>query len=210
MKIAVIGTGNVGAALGTRWARNGHEVVYGSRDPASPRVKSLLKMTSPPMRALLAGDAAKDSDVIVLAIPWNSVRETIGAIGNMGGRVLIDATNPILPGMAGLEVGTTTSGAETIAQWTTGARVVKAFNTTGFNIMANPDMNGQAAAMFVAGDDAEARATVVDLSNELGFDTVDMGTLAAARYLEPMAMAWIHIAYVQAQGRDFAFSLSRR
>jgi predicted dinucleotide-binding enzyme len=97
-----------------------------------------------------------------------------------------------------------------VATWAPGARVVKVFNTTGANNMANPDFGGIAATMFYCGDDAEAKAAAARLAADLGFDPVDAGNLEQARLLEPLALLWIRLAYVQKQGREIAFKLLRR
>ena len=122
----------------------------------------------------------------------------------------MDATNPLAPGLAGLSVGTTTSGAEEIAKAAHGARVVKAFNTTGAENMADSRCPGGTVFMPICSDDAEARNRVMTLATLIGFDAVDRGGLAAARYLEPFAMTWIHLAIKPGHGRSFAFARLRR
>jgi len=87
---------------------------------------------------------------------------------------------------------------------------VKIFNTTGFNNMADPKYGAEAATMFYAGDDAEAKAIAAKLAGEIGFDPVDAGPLINARLLELLAMLWIYLAFVQKQGREIAFKLLRR
>jgi predicted dinucleotide-binding enzyme len=148
--------------------------------------------------------------VAILAVPFDAARQVAETVPDWGGRILVDATNPLAPGLKGLSVGTTDSGAERIARWAKGARVVKAFNTTGAENLANPRFPGGAVFMPVAGDDAAARETVVALATRLGFDAVDAGALAAARWLEPFAMTWIHLAIARGLGRDFAFARLHR
>jgi predicted dinucleotide-binding enzyme len=97
-----------------------------------------------------------------------------------------------------------------VASWAPGAKVVKIFNTTGANNMANPDYHGVAASMFFCGDDAGAKAAAARLASDLGFDPVDAGNLDQARLLEPLALLWIRLAYVQKQGWDIAFKLMKR
>ena len=126
------------------------------------------------------------------------------------GRVLVDATNPLAPGLAGLSLGTTTSGAEQVAERARGAHVVKAFNSTGAENMADSRYAQGQPMMPVAGDDASARQQVLALATLIGFDAIDMGALSAARYLEPLAMVWIHLAFKQGQGRRFAFARMTR
>jgi NADPH-dependent F420 reductase len=209
MRIAVIGTGSVGAILGTRWAQNGHEVAFGTRNPAGDKVKELLLKTGNTAVALSPPEAAAKSDVIVLAVPWDTAESTVKSLGDLSGKIVVDCMNP-LDGLAGLKVGHSSSGAETVARWVPNARVVKAFNSTGANNMKNPVYGGQKTAMFVCGDDDEAVGTVRQLSDELGFETHRAGQLEAARYLEPLAMLWIKLAYQQGMGREIAFALLKR
>jgi 8-hydroxy-5-deazaflavin:NADPH oxidoreductase len=209
MRIAVLGTGNVGGTLGQRWAAKGHEVVFGSRDPDDDRVRRLLTAAGANAEAAGYEEASNSADVTVLATPWEAAQEVLESIGNWAGRILIDCTNPIAPDLQ-LAVGTTSSAAEIIAEWTLGAHVVKAFNTTGWNNMADPIYQGEPITMFICGDNAEAKAIVTALAEDLDFDVVDAGALYIARYLEPLAMLWINLATVQRLGRNIAFKLVRR
>lgn len=210
MKIGVIGTGNVGAALGRRWAQGGHTVVFGTRDPHREEVQHLVAEAGGTASARPIADALAAADVVVLATPWPIVEKLAAAHGGFAGKTVIDCTNPIAPGLAGLAVGTTTSAAEQLAAWAPDARVVKAFNATGAEIMADPAFPDGAATMFVCSDDEAARHIALTLATELGFEAVDAGPLRAARYLEPLAMLWIHLAYAAGQGRDTAFRYVRR
>jgi len=212
MKIAIIGAGNVGGTLGARWAKIGHTVTFGVRNPGDEKLKKLLSSAGGTARAATISDAVKDASVIVLATPWEGAQSAIQAAGKLAGKILIDATNPLTMSPEGLRLvlGHTTSAGEQVASWASGARLVKAFNTTGAKNMADPKFGSQSSSMFVCGDDAEARATVMKLAEELGFDAVDCGPLFAARYLEPMAMLWIHLCVGLGRGPDFAFKIVKR
>jgi predicted dinucleotide-binding enzyme len=198
MNIAVLGSGNVGTALGDGFSAKGHSVVYGSRSGKDDDSSGRTFATIP--------DAIAQSDVVVLALPWDAVAPVLSA-NNVAGKIVVDVTNPIGPGFV-LAVGHTTSGGETVAQLAKGAQVVKAFNTTGFGNMRNPQIDGQKLTMFYAGDDNAAKATVRQLVSDVGFDPVDGGPLTVARYLEPLAMLWITLS--MKIGRDFALQLIRR
>lgn len=202
MQIAIIGAGRVGAALGHGWAREGHEIVFGVRTPAAREV----------LVGRVAGiaDAVREASVVVLATPWSAVESALATAGPLRGKILIDCTNPILPELAGLAVGTTESAAERIAALVPGARVVKAFNTTGAANMADPRYGTERLTMFYCGDDGEAKRMVDELIAALGFTPVDAGVLAAARYLEPVAMLWIHLAYRMGHGPNIGLHLLRR
>lgn len=209
MKIAIIGAGNVGGALGRRWSALGHEIVFGVRDPAREKYRSLVSQTGG--RARLAGNAqaCDQADAVLLATPWAATESALADCRALDDRVLIDATNPLGADLR-LTIGLTDSGGEQVARWAPQARVVKAFNTTGFNVMEDPVIGGRHAAMFIAGDDPAAKSVVADLSTAIGFETVDAGALSSARMLEPLAQLWIHCAYRQGLTRDYAFHLLRR
>ncbi len=210
MNIAIIGSGNVGGTLGTRWAQGGHQVVFVSRNPASPEMKELIGRAGPHARAASAAEAAAASHVVLFATPWEATEAAIASAGDLAGKIVIDATNPLYSDLSGLSVGTTTSAAEKVHLLATGAKVVKAFNTIGYNIMADPRFGGDKAAMFYCGDHADAKQVVKQLATELGFNALDAGPLTQARVLEPFALLWISLAYQAGFGREIAFKLLQR
>jgi len=210
MKIGIIGSGNVGGALGSRWAKLGHEVVFGTRDPQGLDVQQLAAKAGGKTSVATLADAASKGDALLLAMPWPATEQVIGSLGDLSKKILIDATNPLLPDMSGLTLGTTTSAGEQVASWARGAKVVKAFNTVGANIMGDPSFDGHKPVMFYCGDDAEAKKVVKKLIDELVFEAVDAGPLKQARLLEPFALLWISLAFAQGMGLDFAFELLRR
>lgn len=209
MKIAVIGAGNVGGTLGRRWAGLGHELVFGVRDPAREKYQGLVTQTGGRGRLASNREACAGAGAVLLATPWSTTQAALAECGALEGQVLIDATNPLGADLR-LTLGHSDSGGEQVARWAPGARVVKAFNTTGFNIMEDPVIQGRHAVMFVAGDDPAAKSVVLDLASAIGFEAVDAGPLASSRMLEPMAQLWIHCAYRQGLTRDYAFHLLRR
>ncbi|HWA81150.1 MAG TPA: NADPH-dependent F420 reductase [Acetobacteraceae bacterium] len=211
MKIAIIGAGNVGAALGRLWAAKGREITFGVRDPRSAKAADVVRSAGPQARATSVADAASSADIIVLATPWSAAEEVIRSAGDLSGKILIDCINPLLPDLSGLLLGTDTSAGEQVAKWAKGARVVKAFNTTGAGNFSAPRFGSENASMFIAGEDKTAKAVVGALAAELGFDVVDTGPLITARYLEPLAMLWIHLGYREGLGpTGHAFKLLRR
>jgi predicted dinucleotide-binding enzyme len=209
MNIAIIGAGNVGGTLGRRWATLGHDIVFGVRDPAREKYVSLVSQTGGRARLATNAQAVAGADVVVLATPWTVTEAALAECGDFGGRILVDATNPLGANLD-LTAGLTDSGGEQVARWAKGACVVKAFNSTGFNVMDDPAIDGRRAVMFVAGDDAAAKGVVLDLATAIGFESVDAGPLTIARLLEPLAVLWIHCAYRQGLTRDYAFALIRR
>ncbi len=210
MRIAIIGVGNVGNTLGKGWAAKGHQIIYGVRNPGDAKAEDVVQAAGGKARAATVKDAASAADVVVLAIPWGAVREVIKQTGDLTGKIVIDATNPLRPDLSGLVLGHNTSAGEEVARWAAGAKVVKAFNTTGAQNMANPQFGGQSASMFLCGDDAAAKKVVATLAEALGFEPVDAGPLTQARHLEPLAMLWITMAYAHGHGPNIAFKLLRR
>jgi predicted dinucleotide-binding enzyme len=211
MHIAILGAGNVGGALGTGWARASHTITYGVPDPASPKYRAPSKAAGrAPARTV--GQAVSDADVIVLAVPFDAVPKAISACGDIAGKIVIDATNPLRMGPSGLELslGFSDSGAERVAAVARGAAVFKTLNQIGFEFMADNAGFTARPVMFVAGDDSARKPIVLGLVNDLGFEAVDAGSLIAARLLEPFGMLWIHMALNQKVGRDRAFVWLKR
>jgi len=175
------------------------------REPGGSKAKQLVKEG---FQAAAMTDGAKAAEVIVLAVPWTETAAVIESLGSLKGKIVIDATNPVSPDFE-MELGFDDSAGETVALLAQGAHVVKAFNTTGAENMAKAKDFPTKPVMFVAGDDAGAKKAVQKLAEDIGFEAIDAGPLKASRYLEPMAMQWIKLAYGGA-GRQFAFSLVRR
>ena len=209
MNIGIIGAGNVGKALGETWLKRGHDVLFSySRDAA--KLRAYAATLGPRACAGTPAEAVAFGDVLLFAPPWSAVEEALQAAGPLTGKILIDCTNPLKPDLSGLAIGHTTSAAEETARRTPGARVVKAFNTTGADNMRSPQFAAGRAAMFICGDDHAAKSITGALAQEIGFDAVDIGPLRMARLLEPMAMLWIHMAVGLKMGSGFAFSLLKR
>ena len=200
MRIGIIGGGNVGRALASAFARDGHAPVLLKRDPAG----ASGDVPAAPLAPLEGAGA------YVLATPYAAAADALRACAP-GTVPVLDATNPLAmgPGGLGLSLGHSTSGAEEIARAVPGVRLVKAFNTTGFNVMADARRFSPAPVMFAASDDAEARGVALNLAASIGFDPVDAGPLAAARLLEAHAMLWIELAMKRGAGREIAFALLR-
>jgi hypothetical protein len=206
--IAILGAGNVGMALAGALVAAGESVIFGVPDPAKYRAAVATLGTGASITTTQAAIAA--SDLVIVATPYSAAEDIARSVPDWETRILVDATNPLAPGLAGLTLGTTTSGAEEIAKAANGARVVKAFNTTGAENMSDSHYPGGTVFMPVCGDDAEARTRVIALAALIGFDAVDCGDLKTARYLEPFAMTWIHMAIKLGHGRRFAFARLQR
>jgi predicted dinucleotide-binding enzyme len=214
MRIAVIGAGNVGGTLGRRWAELGHEVVFGLRQPAQGAA-AVKGGGALPRGASVASivDSARKAEAVVLATPWSATPDALRELGAdrgaLDGVPLLDTTNPLRAGFQ-LDVGPNgESAGERLQAMAGSARVVKVFNTTGFDNMRDPVYDGAPTVMFAAGDDAGAKRIALDLATALGFDAIDAGPLTRARELEHLAALWIGLAF-GGQGRNIAFRLVRR
>lgn len=197
MKVAIIGAGNVGRALGGAWS-TAHDVTYGVPAPDDPKYDGLAVASN--------ADAAQPADVVALCTPWQATERAVADCGDLTGKVLVDCTNPLTPDFSALELGHTTSGAELVAAWAPGARVCKAMNQIGAPMMDHPRVSGT-PVMFVCGDDTDAKRVNTQLVSDLGFETVDAGDLTLARLLEPYALLWIHLALRRGFGTGFAVGL---
>jgi predicted dinucleotide-binding enzyme len=204
LPIAVVGTGNVGSSLARAFSGLGHTVVLGARDVASDRARALADATG--ARIASPADAARGADLVVLAVPGEAAVETARGLGDLGGAVLLDTTNAVGPGLTYAPGADGRSLAEQVAAAAPTARVVKGFSTLSAHHMGDGRLGGGHIALFLAGDDAGAVATVAGLAEALHFEPVVVGGLAAARLTEAMAVAWIALAR-GGYGREFSFGL---
>jgi len=198
MRIAVIGAGSVGGGLGAALSRAGHSIVYGVRDPASEKVRAALDSTAG-STAVLPREAVAGADVVVFTLRPDALRPTAAEMPPLDGVVLIDAMNRF-----GGDPAKSTS--DDLLELFPGARVVKAFNTIGFENLTTAGERTTRAAMFVAGDDAEAKGVAMRLATELGFRAEDAGPLSNAKPLEEMAKVWLALS--KEHGRQVGFAIS--
>ncbi len=210
VKIAVLGTGNVGGALGCRWAQAGHEVYFGAQDPEGSEARGVLTRAGSRASVGSCADAIAAADLVLLAIPWDQARAVLESARSLQGKILIDCINPLTPDLQGVSIGHTTSAAEQIAGWFPEARVVKAFNTLSAATMEDPVYGDLRAHVFICGDDEAAKIAVKQLAEVLGFDPVECGPLQMARQLEPLAALYVYLAVFQGWGGDCAFRMLRR
>ena len=205
MKIAIIGTGNVGGALATKWAQCGHQILLGVKDIDNFKGKELLNNPNTTVHTIAA--AVQQAEVILLATPATAVVEVCQSLGDTAGKVIIDAMNII---MGRGPVGFSNTSDAILANTAT-PDVVKSFNTTGFNNMANPEYQGQAIDMFVAGSSEKGKQAAIQLAKDAGFaDCYDVGGNDKFQLMEQFAWFWINLAMFQGQGREMAFKLLKR
>jgi hypothetical protein len=208
MKIGIFGAGDVGGTLAKRWRQKGHEIMFGVRNLQSRNIQKLIQMDE----NFKVGDIREASafgDVIVFAIPWTAVEETILSAGNLSGKILIDPTNPLTPDLKKLALDDI-SVAEKIAKLANTTAVVKAFNAIGPRTLNTPIFDSERADLFICGDDIHAKRVVEELATDIGFDVVDVGPLVNARMLEQLALLWIELALRRQMGPNIAFKLLRR
>ena len=146
--------------------------------------------------------------MIVLAVPWSAAEVSIAALGDLSGRVLIDATNPFVGGL-NLVIGHDDSGGEQVARWASGAHVVKALNIVDARLLDGQKLDDREITIPICGDDREAKATVSGLIAELGFDVVDAGTLEISRLLEPLCLLMIKLSMKKSLGNEIGFRVLR-
>lgn len=206
MRIAIIGTGNVGRAIARGLKGKGHAVTLGARDPEAAGLADLAAECG----AALArpGAAAAGAEVVILALPWAAAEAAIAGLDDLAGKTVIDCMNPLgmVDGGLGLTIGHSTSGGEQVQAWLPAARVVKTLNQVGAEIMARNDHLPQRPAMFMAGEDEAAKAQAAALLADLGFEPLDAGGIVRSRLLEPLAMVWINQALLRGKGRNWALA----
>jgi 8-hydroxy-5-deazaflavin:NADPH oxidoreductase len=195
MKVAVLGTGGVAVDLAKGFVARGHTVVFGSRDAAGERaVKAVAAVAG--TTAASHAEAAKQAEVAVIATPWSGTQNALQLAGsaNLAGKLVIDVTNPLdfSSGKPTLALGFPNSAGQTIQQWLPEAKVVKAFNIITSSRMVDPKFEDGAPDMFIAGNDADAKAQVAALIKAFGWrSAIDMGDIGKSYLLEALAMVWI-------------------
>lgn len=210
MKVGVLGSGDVGKALGAGFAGLGHEVKIGSRDPE--KLKDWVEKTGSKASAGTFAEAAAFGEILVLATLWSGTEHAIqlAEVKNFSGKVVIDTTNPLsFEGGPHLALGHTDSGGEQVQRWLPAARVVKAFNIVGHAHMVHPDFPGGPPDMFICGNDDEAKKTVTGILKDFGWPAIDIGGIEGARLLEPLCILWVGYG-IRTGTWNHAFKLLRK
>ena len=207
MRITVAGAGMVGSALCAAWAKRNHEITLAVRDQGSDSITQFESMSNVTITGI-SPSAVEQADLVVLAVSADQVVDVAQLLGGLANKAVLDPTNPLSDDFSSLTVGMTTSNAERLAHAIPDANVVKAFNTIGAHFYDSAEFGGETPSMFVAGDDENSKQVVSGLAEELGFEPIDCGALVESRLLEPLALLWIRMSYVQQAG-DIAFRLIR-
>ena len=198
MKLGIIGAGNMGSAFAKRLAAAGHEVIITAQNLSHSEQAASAAGGS--VRSVPHGQIAAEAELLILATPYGGAVEALRGAGDTNGKIVIDITNPLNAEMSALTVGFTSSAAEEIQKAAPGARIVKAFNTVFAQILGGEATNNAKVQVLYAGDDSAAKDSVRSLIESAGFESVDAGPLANARYLEPLGMLNIYLGYVAGRG----------
>lgn len=195
MKVGVLGTGDVGRALGKAFIELGHQVKMGSRTAGNEKAAEWQRQAGDSASTGTFEETVKWADLVVLATLGAANESVVGMAkaDNFAGKVVIDTTNPLdnSKGMPALAVGFSDSGGEQVQRLLPGARVVKAFNTVGNAHMFKPDFPGGPPDMFICGNDDGAKKDVGKLLEQFGWGVIDLGGIECSRYLEPMCLVWV-------------------
>ena len=201
--IAIIGTGDVGRALGPEFAAQGHTIVYGSRDPSRRGLASLIEKTGPDASAKTQAEAAAEADIVVLAVPGMLAVDIARSLGDLSGKIIIDPTNPMERSMMTFRHGVETSNAEMIQAIAPKADVVKAFNTLSWETMIDPDSSGGPVSIPLAGNSGKAKKVVAGLAEGMGLEAIDVGPVENAHWVEGMLVLWINNRFSMRDSFDF-------
>lgn len=211
MKIAFLGSGNVGGALADHLQRSGHTVTIATNDASSESVKKALAR-NPKLLVAATKEAVADAAIVFLATPFNANKEVLeGLQKELEGKLLVDCTNPVGPGLShGLQ--STRSGTEFIQSLVPHAKVVKAFTIYGFENFENsayPNYNVKPAMLF-CGSDAAAKEVVGGLISQLGWEPIDVGGIEQALHLEHMTLLWVRMVRMKGHSPNLVWAALRR
>jgi len=213
MNIGILGTGDVGRALGTGFVKHGHAVKLGAREAGNEKAEAWRQATGSNASSGTFAETVAFGEIIVVSTAWSGTENALRLAGHesFAGKTVIDTTNPLDFSTGGpqLAVSGSTSAGEEIQKWLPGARVVKAFNIVGNAHMVDPQFPGGPPDMFIAGNDAGAKETVTGILADFGWNVIDLGGIESARYLEALAMIWI-LHYLRTKNGNHAFKLLRK
>ena len=204
--IAIIGTGNVGMALGTEFAKQGHTIVYGSRSPLGLKALDLAKKTDGNASTAIPAEAAAGADVIVLAVPGMVVEEVVQRLGDLSGKLIIDATNPlVMDEPMHFSFGVESSNGEIVQAAAPEAMVVKAFNTVTWQSMMDPEESDGPLYVPLAGNDESAKEKVATMVVKMGLEPIDLGPIGVAHWTEYTVVVALNNQFSERANYDLVF-----
>src|SRR5262245_7953562 len=211
MRIGILGSGLMGAKLGTIFARAGHEVVF-SYSKSERKLERLAREAGGRARAGSPADAAKNAHAVLLAVHWSRVGDVLRRAGDLSGKVIVTCSLPMSRNDSRLVIGRTSSGAEALAKRAPGARVVSAFGTVPsevlFGVFAKRKRSPRPSLAY-CGDDRRAKKVAATLIRDAGFGPLDAGPLSVARFLEPFTLLVARLAYDGDGGPEIAYRFER-
>src|SRR5437588_7497508 len=210
MRVGILGSGLMGAKLGTIFARAGHDVVF-SYARSKEKLERLARDAGGNARAGTPREAAQDADALLLAVHWSHVDDVLKQAGDLAGKVIVTCSLPMNADDTGLVIAHTSSGAEALAKRVPKARVVSAFGTVPSEVLFGVfEARHQARrpSLVYCGDDASGKKTAAQLIRDVGFDPVDAGPLRIARYTEPFTLLIAQLAYAGG-GPELAYRFER-
>ena len=204
--IAIIGTGNVGAALGTEFAQQGHTIIYGSRSPLGLKALDLVGKAKGNAKTAIPAEAAIDADIVVLAVPGMVVEDVVKGLGDLSGKIIIDATNPlVMDEPMHFTFGVETSNGEIVQAAAPDAKVVKAFNTISWQSMISPEDASGPLYVPVVGNDAAAKEKVSALIEKMGLVAIDLGPIEVAHWTEYSVVVGLNHQFSERDNYDLVF-----
>lgn len=206
MRIGILGSGLMGAKLGTIFARAGHEVVF-SYARSRRKLDKLAREAGKRARTGTPAEAARGADAVLLAVHWSRVDDVLRQAGRLSGKVVVSCSLPMNADDTALVVGRTSSGAEKLARKLRSARVVSAFGTVPSEVLfpVFESRRRSRPTLVYCGDDADAKALAAELIRGARFDPLDAGPLRIARYLEPFTLLVAQLAYEGNEGPELAY-----
>jgi predicted dinucleotide-binding enzyme len=197
MKIAILGAGNIGGTLGGKWLAAGHEIQFGVRDATSQKTLSALEQAKG-AKAVRVDESIAFAEVVLFSIPWATVPEVASANADkLEGKIILDATNNFM--------GPVINNLSALKNAAPNARIYRAFNSLGWEVFAQPILNGQQADMFYSGADGETRAQVHQLIKEIGVNPIWVGDNDRIQIVDDMGALWVTMVFQRGWSRKFAF-----
>jgi 8-hydroxy-5-deazaflavin:NADPH oxidoreductase len=211
MRVGILGSGLMGAKLGTILARAGHEVVF-SYARSAQKLKRLAREAKGKAEAGTPREAAQDADALLLAVHWSRIDDVLIQTGDLSGKVIVTCSLPMNEDDTELIIAQGSSGAEALAKKLPKARIVSAFNTVPSEVLFDVFERRRKAArpsLVYCGDDSGSKKIAAELIGDTGFEALDAGPLRIARYTEPFALLVAQLAYEGKGGPRLAYRFQR-